>query len=97
MATYISLLKYTQKGVETIKDSPKRLDAAKEVFKKLGSELKQFYLVMGQYDIVIVAEAPNEEAMTKAILSIGSKGNVQSTTFRAFTEAEFRKVISELP
>ena len=97
MATYISLLKYTQKGVEAIKDSPKRLDAGKEVFKKLGGELKQFYLVMGQYDIVVVAEAPNEEAVTKAILSIGSKGNVQSTTFRAFSEAEFRKIISELP
>ena len=97
MPTYISLLRYTQKGVETIKDSPKRLEGAKEVFKKVGGELKQFYLAMGQYDAIVIVEAPNEEAMTKAVLALASKGNVQTTTFRAFTEAEFRKIIGDLP
>lgn len=97
MATYISLLKYTQKGIETIKDGPKRLDAAKEVFKKSGGELKHFFLVMGQYDLIVIGEAPNEEAVIKAILEIASKGNVQTATFRAFTEAEFRKIIRDLP
>jgi uncharacterized protein with GYD domain len=97
MPTYISLLKYTQKGVETIKDGPKRLAGAKEVFKKVGGELKQFYMTMGQYDAIVIVDAPNEEAMTKAVLAIGSKGNVQTATFRAFTEAEFGKIIGDLP
>jgi uncharacterized protein with GYD domain len=97
MPTYISLLKYTQKGIENIKDGPKRLEAARELFKKLGGELKQFYLVMGQYDAVSIGEAPNEEVVTKAVLAIASKGNVQTTTFRAFTEEEYRKIISDLP
>jgi uncharacterized protein with GYD domain len=97
MPTYISLIKYTQKGVEAIKDSPKRLDAGKEIFRKFGGELKQFYLVMGEYDIVIIGEAPNDEAMTKAILAIASRGNIQTQTIRAFTESEFRKIVGDLP
>ena len=50
MATYISLFKYTQQGIENIKDGPKRLDAAKEAFKTMGAGIKEYYLTMGQYD-----------------------------------------------
>ena len=56
MATYISLLRYTQKGAENIKESPARLDAAKKVFQSMGAELKQWYLVMGQYDAVVISD-----------------------------------------
>ena len=97
MATYITLLRYTQKGIESIKDSPKRVDAAREIFKKLGGELKQFYLVMGEYDAVAIGEAPSDEAVAKAILTVAAKGTAQTTTFRAFTEAEFRKIVTDLP
>jgi uncharacterized protein with GYD domain len=68
MATYIILVSYTQKGVENIKESPTRLDTAKKVFQSMGAELKKFYLVMGQYDIVVVAEAPNDETAAKVAL-----------------------------
>jgi uncharacterized protein with GYD domain len=97
MPTYISLLRFTQQGVQKIKESPARLDAAKKAFKALGGELKQFYLVMGQYDIVLVAEHPDEETATKIALAIGSQGNVCTETFRAFTEDEYRKLIAALP
>jgi uncharacterized protein with GYD domain len=93
MPTYISLLRWTQQGSENLKKSPDRLDAAKQVFRDQGGELKGFYLVMGQYDMVIVAEAPNDEAVAKAILAIGSKGAVHSETMRAFTEEEYRNII----
>ena len=53
-ATHITLLRYTQKGVENIKESPKRLDAAKQAFRSLGAEIKAFYLVTGQYDAVVI-------------------------------------------
>lgn len=97
MPTYISLITYTQQGIQKIKESPKRLDAAKKLLKELGGELKQFYLTMGSYDIVVVAEAPNDETVAKFVLAVGSAGNIRTTTLKAFTEAEFRKIIAGLP
>lgn len=97
MTTYISLLNYTQKGIENIKDSPVRLDAAKQAFQAMGAEIKAFYLVMGQYDIVIIAEAPDDETMAKLALSVGAGGAVRTESFRAFTEDEYRQVIAGLP
>jgi len=97
MATYIMLHRYTQKGVENIKQSPTRLDAVKKAFKALGAELKQFYLVSGQYDIVTISEAPDFETIAKCALDVASKGNVTTETLRAFTEDEYRKIIGALP
>ena len=97
MATYISLIQYTQQGLATIKESPKRLDMARKAFEQAGAKIKEFYLVMGEYDIVIVAEAPNDEAITKTSLLLASKGNVRTRTSRAFTEPEYRKLIDSLP
>ena len=97
MNTYISLLSYTQKGVKNMKESPARLDAAKELFKSLGAELKAFYLAMGRYDAVVISEAPDDETATKAAMTIGSAGAIRTETFRVFTESEYRKLITELP
>ncbi len=97
MATYIVLAQYTQKGIENIKQSPARLDAAKKAFKAMGAEIKEFYLVSGRYDMVLIAEAPNYETVSKIALSIGSQGSVRTETLRAFTEDEYRKIIAELP
>jgi uncharacterized protein with GYD domain len=94
--TYISLLRYTQQGIGSVKEGPKRLDAAKEAYKKVGGELKAFYLTMGQYDMVTIAEFPNDEVAARAALSLGAAGNIRSESFRAFTEAEYRKIISSL-
>ncbi|MBI1893104.1 MAG: GYD domain-containing protein [Candidatus Rokubacteria bacterium] len=97
MPTYIILLRYTQQGIEKIKDSPKRLDAAKEAFRAMGVNLKEFYLVTGQYDAVVVADAPNDETATKAALAQASRGFVRTETLRAYTEDEYRKIIAALP
>ncbi len=97
MARYISLVTYTDQGIRNIKESPKRLDAAKKLLKELGGELKEFYLTLGAYDLVIVAEAPNDEVVAKFALAAGSLGNVRTTTLKAFPEAEFRKIVAALP
>lgn len=96
MPTYISLIQYTQKGIESIKDSPKRLDAARKAYEEAGAKLKDFYLVLGEYDIVTVVEAPNDETAARVNIQIASKGNVRTKTLRAFSEAEYRKIISSL-
>jgi uncharacterized protein with GYD domain len=97
MPTYVTLLKFTQQGIQTIKEGPKRLDTAKKRFQDAGAELKAFYLVMGEYDAVAIVEAPNDETVTKLALGNASVGNVRCVTMRAFTEAEYRKIVSSLP
>jgi uncharacterized protein with GYD domain len=97
MPTYISLIHYTEQGIRTIQDSPGRLDAGKRLLKELGGELKAFYLTMGPYDIVIILEAPNDEVVAKFALSLSALGNVRTTHLRAFNEAEYRKLVKELP
>jgi uncharacterized protein with GYD domain len=97
VATYIALLSFTQQGIENIKESPARLDVAKKAFQAMGAELKEFYLVMGQYDMVIVAEAPDDETVAKLALAIGSQGAIRTETLRAFPEDEYRKIVAALP
>lgn len=97
MATYILLLRYTQQGIGNVKESANRLDAAKKFFKSMGAEIKQTFLVTGQYDFVVVAEAPDDETIAKICLTTGSMGNVRSETLRAFPEDEYRKIIAALP
>ena len=97
MATYVSLISYTQRGIENMKESPARLDDAKKLFQSLGAELKSFHLTMGRYDAVVISEAPNDETATKAAITVGAAGAVRTETFRVFTEDEYRHLISELP
>ena len=97
MATYISLLSYSQQGIQNIKESPSRLDSTKKAFEAMGAKVVAFYLVMGQYDIIMVIEAPDDETVAKLALSISSLGSIRTQTLRAFTEDEYRKVIASLP
>ena len=69
MPTYITLIRFTQKGMEAIKEGPARLDAAKQAFQALGAKIKDFYLVTGKYDAVVVAEAPDDETIVKLSVS----------------------------
>ena len=96
MATYITLMKFTQKGVENIKGGPARLDQAKKMFSSKGGELKEFFLVMGQYDAVVITEEPDDLTVASLRLAIGSMGNVSTETMRAFTEEEYRDIINGL-
>jgi uncharacterized protein with GYD domain len=96
MPTYISMLHYTQQGISAIKNSPARIDAAKDAYRKAGGELKSIYLTLGQYDLVSIAEMPNDEAVARMALVLGAQGNIRSETMRAFTETEFRKIAGSL-
>jgi uncharacterized protein with GYD domain len=97
MPTYVTLARWTGQGLQNIKDSPARLDAARKVFGSAGMKLKDFYMVTGRYDFVFVTEAPDDVTLAKATLAITSKGNVQTETLRAFTEDEYRKIVGGLP
>jgi len=97
MPTYITLMNFTQKGIESIKESPSRLDRAKEAARAAGGEIKAFYLTMGRYDAVVISEAPSDEAYATTMLAIASAGAVRTETLRAFTEDEYRKIVSAMP
>jgi uncharacterized protein with GYD domain len=97
MATYVSLLKYTQKGAESIKQVGRRIEGAKQAAKAAGAEIKQIYLVMGRYDVVVISEGPDDESAARLALATSMQGNVQTETLRAFTEAEFLKIVASLP
>ena len=97
MSTYILLINYTQQGIENIKESPARLDKARDLLQTLGGEVKDFYLTMGSHDIVVVIEAPDDETVAKFVLTAGSHGNVRTTTLKAFSEDAFRSIVGSLP
>jgi uncharacterized protein with GYD domain len=91
MATYITLMRWTGQGIARVKDSPKRLDAGRKAFKKMGVEIKDTWLTMGKYDLVCIVEGP-DDAVAQALLSLGSQGNVQTETMRAWNEDEYRAI-----
>ncbi len=97
MPTYISLLKWTDQGIRAIKDSPQRLDAAKRAFSAAGGRLTDFYMVLGEYDVVNIGEFPSDEAYATTLLEISSRGAVRATTLKVFTEEEYRRIIAAIP
>ncbi|MBV8341985.1 MAG: GYD domain-containing protein [Gammaproteobacteria bacterium] len=96
MATYISLLSFTDQGVRNIKDSPDRYGAFRAMAEKLGVTVKSFHYTVGRYDMVVVVEG-NDEAVTTALLKAASLGNVRSETLRAFSVDETKRIIGNIP
>jgi len=80
-----------------VKQSPSRLDAGRKAFAGVGITLKDFYMTLGQYDMVFIGEAPDDASFAKALLSLTGAGNIQTETLRAFTEDEYRSIVSSLP
>ncbi len=96
MATYICLANWTQQGIENIQDSPGRLDAAREAVEAVGGAIRDFYMTTGKHDMVLVLEAPDDAALAKVLLSLGSKGSIRTRTMRAFTESEYREIVGSV-
>jgi uncharacterized protein with GYD domain len=96
MSTYITLVSFTDQGIRSIRESPSRVDAVKSILKGFGGEFKAFYMTMGKHDAVWIYDAPDDAAAAKFTLRIGSRGNVRTTTMKAFPEAEYRQIIAAL-
>jgi uncharacterized protein with GYD domain len=96
MATFISLLNFTDQGIRDIKDSPDRYGSFKALAEKLGVTVKSFHYTVGHHDMVVILEG-SDEAVTTALLKAGSLGNVRSETLRAFTVDEAKRMIGKIP
>ena len=97
MPMYVVLGRYTQKGIENMKASPERLEAARKVARSVGAEIKEFYYTMGRYDFIGVVEAPDNEAMTKALMTVGSWGAADTETLPATADTRGVEIIKSLP
>jgi uncharacterized protein with GYD domain len=96
MARYIMLLNWTEQGIKGAKETVKRARAAAAALEKAGAKLVQGFWTLGQYDLVLIVEAPNDETITALGLQIGMLGNVRSCTLRAFDEKEMEQILKKL-
>ena len=96
MPSYLALVNWTEQGIKSVKDSPRRLDQAKKLIEQAGGRMIFFYMTMGQYDLVTLYEVSNDEAAARVSLQLGMGGNVRTTTLKAFTEDEYKKIIGSL-
>ena len=96
MAKYILLVDWTEQGIRTVKDSPKRLDAARKLAETAGAKLGDFYMTMGGHDMVVHLEAPDDTTVAKFVLNLAGAGNVRTQTLKAFSEDEYRKILGGL-
>lgn len=96
MATFITLLNFTDQGIRNVKDSPERYEAFQAMAEKLGVTVKSAYYAVGQYDLVLVIEG-SDEAATALLLKAGSLGNVRTQTLRAFSVEDMKKIIAMMP
>jgi uncharacterized protein with GYD domain len=95
MAINISLVNYTEQGIKSIKDSPRRAQAFRELAKKHGVSVRDIYWTTGQYDMVVIAEG-TDEALATVLLSVAKLGNVRSQTLRALDQETFQRVLGKV-
>lgn len=96
MAVYISLINLTDQGIRSIKDDPNRVKSAAKIAEREGVKLLAEWWTMGQYDAIMIAEAPDDETINRFLLGAGRQGNIRTVTLRAFTPDEMAKIISNL-
>jgi uncharacterized protein with GYD domain len=84
MATYVTLVNFTDQGIRNVKDSPARYEAFKAAAESLGVAVKSALWTQGAYDLVLVTDGP-EDAQMALSLKTASLGNVRTQTLRGYT------------
>lgn len=97
MAKFVVLMNWTEQGARSAKETVKRARAARHAFEALGVRMTDISWTLGQYDVVVTLEAPDDETAIRAGLAIAAEGNVRSTTLRAFTEKEMEQILQGVP
>jgi uncharacterized protein with GYD domain len=96
MPTYISLINWTEQGIRAARDTLDRASAAGQAAQSMGGTLKDIYWTVGPYDIVTVADFPDDASATAFLLTLGAQGNIRSTTMRAHTRDEMGEILGKL-
>src|SRR5262245_34893833 len=96
MAKFVVIAGFTDQGIRNVKETVSRAEAFKEMAKKSGVTVKDMYWTLGQYDVIAICEAPDDEAATALSLSVCSRGNVRSQTLRAFSFDEMKTILGKM-
>jgi uncharacterized protein with GYD domain len=96
MATYVTLMNWTDQGIRTVRDTVQRRQQADELAQKHGATIEEVYWTVGPYDIVTIVEAPDDESVTAMLLELGSGGNLRTTTLRAYDGDQMSGIIQRL-
>jgi uncharacterized protein with GYD domain len=94
--TYVMLANWTDQGARQVKESPKRVAAAKNALTEMGGEFKTLYMTMGDFDLVLIYEAPDDAVAARFTLLLGQQGAVRTRTMKAFPEAAYREIMNSL-
>jgi len=97
MPKYIILGNWTDQGARNAKDTVKRARAARESFASMGVNAREWFFTLGQYDVVLTVDAPDDETLTRALVVLATLGNLRTKTLRGFGEKEMEAVLSGLP
>jgi uncharacterized protein with GYD domain len=96
MATYIILGNFTDQGIRNVKDTIKRADAVKESARKFGVNMKEICWTMGQYDMIVTVEAPDDASVSAFALAVGAAGNIRGQTLRAYSRDEMNAILTKV-
>lgn len=96
MPTYVMLATWTDQGVRTIEDGPKRVDVARKSLEDMGGRFLSVYATMGVYDMVITYDAPDDAVAARFTLLLGKQGNVRTQSLKAFPEEAYRQIVNTL-
>lgn len=97
MPTYIGLLKLTERGSQDFLNAPSRIEESSRLYQKMGGKVLGVYLVMGEYDYIVLGECPSDEVAAAFSLALSSQGNVKTTTLRAFSAGEIPGILQKVP
>ncbi|TKC92338.1 GYD domain-containing protein [Trinickia terrae] len=97
MATYVILAKFTDQGIKTVKNTPKRAAQVAEMATGFGCKVTNVYWTLGEYDVVVTLDAPDDQSLCALGMAIGAQGNVHTQTLRAFTKDEIGAIVAKLP
>jgi uncharacterized protein with GYD domain len=96
MPTYVMLANWTDQGVRNIDESPRRVDAARRNLEEMGGRFLSLFMTMGDYDLIITYDAPDDAVSARFTLLLGKLGNVRTKTLKAFPEEAYRQIINSL-
>jgi uncharacterized protein with GYD domain len=91
------LARWTDQGIRTIQENPRRIDAARKILEEMGGQFRSLHVTMGEYDLVVIYDAPDDAVAARFTLILGQTGNVRSSSLKAFPEEAFRQIIASLP
>jgi uncharacterized protein with GYD domain len=95
MVTYVTLFNWTDQGIAKVQETLKRAEDFAAVAEKAGARVKQQYWTVGQYDGMLILEAPDDATAVGLIAEVAKLGFIRTQTLRAFDAAEIRQVLSK--